>query len=281
MKKLKVFWTKVSTKTLRILVPNLALKVAKNALFKPKKQPSNWPKHVKKFDVKTRYGQLNAYRYGEGKCIWLVHGWSGSAFDFWPLMQKLAEQGYSTISFDFPAHGNSQGKFSNLQQMIKVFDDVSANLFAPNMVIAHGIGASVIANSKWFKNYNKDLFLISPILDIYQFLQNRAYHSGFDDELLNQTISDISKRERMPIAELCTISKLNAFEGQLKIIHDTQDDLAPFTMIEKFTLSSKTTLVTTNKLGHKKILHSRKVLNVIESFDLSVKKDDLLLSNVS
>jgi len=281
VKKLKTLWTKKSTQALRVLVPSLALKIAKNALFKPKRKPSNWPKHVKQFDIKTRYGQLNAYRYGEGKCIWLVHGWSGSAFDFWPLMQKLAEQGYSTISFDFPAHGSSQGKFSNLPQMIKVFDDVAASLLAPKMVIAHGIGASAIANSKWFKSYHKDLLLISPVLDIYQLLQNRAYHSGFDEELLNQTITEVSKREKMAIVDLCTIPKLKAFVGQLKIIHDTQDDLAPFTMSEKFTLSSRTTLVATNKLGHKKILHSKKLLNVIESFDLTANKDNLLLSNVS
>jgi len=281
VKKLKALWTKTSTQTLRVLVPSLALKIAKNALFKPKRKPSYWPKHVKEFDIRTRYGQLKAYRYGEGKCIWLVHGWSGSAFDFWPLMQKLAEQGYSTISFDFPAHGSSQGKFSNLPQMIKVFDDVSKNLFAPKMVIAHGIGASAIANSKWFKSYHEDLLLISPVLDIYQFMKNRVYHSGFDQELFNQTIDEVSKREKMAIAELPTIPKLNAFIGQLKIIHDTQDELAPFIMSEKFTSLSKTTLVTTHKLGHKKILHSKKVLNVVESFNLTANKDNLELSKVS
>jgi hypothetical protein len=58
MKKLKKLWTKVSTQTLRILVPNLAFKIARNAIFKPKKKHSNWPKHVKVFNVETRYGQL-------------------------------------------------------------------------------------------------------------------------------------------------------------------------------------------------------------------------------
>lgn len=274
-------WTSISTKALKILMPNLALKVAKKTFFRPKKKSSNWPNHVKKFEMHSRYGRLKFYKYGEGKCIWLVHGWSGSAFDFWPLMQKLAEKGYSTIAFDFPAHGNSQGKFCTLPQMIKAFDDVSVNLLSPNIVISHGMAASVIANSKWFKSYNKDLLLIAPVLDIYQLLQNRIYHSGFDKELFEQIIKKVSKHEKMSIAELCTIPKLKAFVGQLKVIHDTQDNLAPFAISEAFTLSAKTALVSTNKLGHNKILNSMKIVNVIESYGTSASKGNQQWHNVS
>jgi len=267
MDKLKSRWTSMSTKVLRILMPNLALNVAKKVFFKPNRKVAKWPNHVKQFEMHSRYGRLKTYKYGEGKCIWLVHGWSGSAYDFWPLMQKLAEQGYSTITFDFPAHGNSPGKFCTLPQMIKAFDDISASLLSPNIVISHGIGASVIANSKWFKNYNKYLLLISPVLDIYQLLQNRIYHSGFDKELFEQIISKASKHEKMPISELCSIPKLKGFSGQLKMIHDTQDSLAPFAISKEFSQSSKTTLVSTNKLGHNRILNSIKILKVIESYD--------------
>ncbi|KGJ97445.1 alpha/beta hydrolase [Colwellia psychrerythraea] len=281
MDKLKKSWTSVNTKALRVLMPNLALKIAKKVFFRPKRKYSNWPNHVKQFEVNTRYGQLKAYKYGEGKCIWLVHGWSGSAFDFWPLMQKLAEKGYSAISFDFPAHGNSQGKFCTLPQMIKVFDDVSAGLFSPSMVISHGMGASVIANSNWFKNYHQDLLLISPILDIYLLLQSRVRLSGFDEVLFEQIIKKVSKNEKISITELCTIPKLKAFVGQLKVIHDTQDDLAPFVISEKFTQFSKVALVSTNKLGHNKILNSRKILNVIESYDSPCLKDILQWHNAS
>jgi len=266
MNKIRYNWIKISTKLLRVLVPDLALKIAKKALFKPKRKTSNWPNHVKQFEIKTRYGLLNTYKYGDGKCIWLIHGWSGCAFDFWPLMQKLAEKGYSTISFDFPAHGESVGNQSSLPQMVKAFDDVSANLFSPSMVISHGIGASTIANSNWFKSYHKDLLLISPVFDVLQFLQNKVYLSGFDEQLFNQTISELINREKVKLADLCAIPKLNTFAGQLKIVHDAHDELAPFTTSEAFTQTSKTTLITTNKLGHIKVLNSKKVLNTIESY---------------
>jgi len=281
MNKIKSQWISICTKTLRILVPNLALKIVKKALFKPKRKTSNWPSHVTQFELKTRYGRLSTYKYGEGRCIWLIHGWSGCAFDFWPLMQKLAEKGYSTISYDFPGHGESAGDQSSLPQMIKAFDDVSANLFAPSMVISHGLGASVIANSRWIKNFNNNLLLISPVLDVYQFLQNRIFYSGLNEELFELLIKDISKREKMNLPELCATPKLKAFAGKLKIIHDTNDELAPFTASETFSQKSKVTLVSTNKLGHNKILHSQKILNTIDSFDTYHDTDNIQWHNVS
>lgn len=262
-------------------MPELALNIAKNIFFKPKRKTSNWPSHVKQFEMHSRYGRLKFYKYGEGKCIWLVHGWSGCAFDFWPLMQKLAEKGYSTMSFDLPAHGNSQGNSCTLPQMIKAFDDVSVNLLSPNAVVSHGIGASVIANSKWFKNYKNDLLLISPVLDLYQLLQKRIFHSGFDKKLFELLIKRLARDEKMSIAGLCTMAKLKAFIGQLKIIHDTQDSLAPFSVSEEFTQSSETTLVSTNKLGHNKILNSIKIVNVIESYDSQASKNALQWHNAS
>jgi len=262
-------WISVSTRTINILLPNLAFKIAKIALFKPKRKPSYWPRLVTQFDTKTRYGAVKTYKYGEGKCIWLIHGWSGCAFDYWPLMQKLSEKGYSTISFDFPAHGKSSGNQSSLPQMIKAFDDVSQNLFSPHIVVAHGLGASAMANSQWFESYDKDLLLISPILDAFFFLQNLIFHSKFDDELFKQTIDNISRQEKMDFTALGTIPQLRACTGQLKIIHDTQDNIVPFSLSEAFTHLSVTTLVRTNKLGHNKILHSKRLLHVIESYDAS------------
>lgn len=281
MEKLKRNWTSMTTKALRVCMPNIALKLANKVFFQPNRKASKWPKHVKQIEFHSRYGRLKAYKYGEGKSIWLVHGWAGCAYDYWPLMQKLAEQGYATISFDFPAHGNSPGDFCNLAKMIKSFDDIAESLLTPNMVISHGLGASVIANCRWFKSFNKDLLLVAPVLDLYQLLQSRIALSGFDQVLFEQLINRVAKREKVSITELCTKAKLKAFVGQLKVIHDIQDDYAPFSTSQQFSELSKVSLVATNKLGHTKLLHSKRVLNVIESYQHPACSALVEWSNVS
>jgi alpha-beta hydrolase superfamily lysophospholipase len=44
------------------------------------------------------------------KKILLVHGWSGRGTQLFKIADELLKQGYSTISFDAPAHGKSPGK---------------------------------------------------------------------------------------------------------------------------------------------------------------------------
>jgi len=268
MKELNKFCMNAMTKTLRKVAPALALKYAKNVLFTPKRAPSKWPNHVKQFNSPTRYGDVCTYKYGSGKskCIWLIHGWSGSAFDFWPLMQKLAEKGYSTITFDFPSHGQNIGKSTSLPQMIKVFEDVSASLLEPHLVITHGMGASVVANSCWLKSYQSDLLLISPILDTYKLLQNLVSKADFDQQLFDRAIAELNKREKIDISRLNAIPALSQFAGVLKVMHDKHDALAPLMMSKQLSKDSNATLITTNKLGHNKILRSRSLLNTVESY---------------
>jgi len=258
--------TSLTTKTLRVCAPELGKKLARKVLLTPKRMQNKWPSHVKQFNTMTRYGKVRTYKYGQGKSIWFIHGWSSCAFDFWPLMQKLAEKGYSCLSFDFPGHGFSEGKQSSLPQMIKAFDDISASFLDPNMIITHSMGASTLANSHWFKHCKSDLLLISPVLNSYELLQKLVKNSGFDQELFDQTIHGIFKKEKLFLPELSAIPKLKNFTGQLKIIHDKHDVLAPLAMSKELSLQTKAKLITTNKLGHNKILRSKNILDVIASY---------------
>jgi len=258
--------THISTKTLRKLAPELSKKIARKMLLTPKRTKNRWPRHVKQFNTETRFGRVRTYKYGEGKCIWLIHGWSSCAYDFWPLMQQLAERGYSCMAFDFPAHGASDGKQSSLPQMINAFEDISASFLDPSLVITHALGASIVANSQWFNQCSSDLLLISPVLNCYELLQKLVNQSGFDQVLFDQTIHDILRKEKLFMPELNAIPKLKNYNGQLKIIHDKQDITAPLSMSKQLTEQSEAKLFTTNKLGHNKILRSKNVLKVIESF---------------
>jgi hypothetical protein len=270
MNEMKRALTKVATKTIKVIAPSIAVSIAKNKLFTPKKKGNKWPKHVTQFYTDTRLGKVKTYKYGEGKCIWLIHGWSGSAYDFWPLMQKLSERGYSTITFDFPSHGNCTlpPKPYTLPQLIKVFDDVSSSLFEPALVITHGIGISVVANSYWIKSYNRGLLLTSPIFDIYKLMQKLVSKSGFDQELFDRVIHEIYKRDKMLLPRLSAIPQLQKFKGEVKIVHDKDDVTAPFIESERLIKTSNATLIETNKRGHNGVLKSRNILNTIDTYNV-------------
>ena len=265
MQKFKITLMQSFSKCLLMLSPSYALKLTQKLLCKPIRKQSRWPKQVKQFNIMTRHGKARVYKYGEGKTVWLIHGWSGSAHQFWPLMQRLADKGYEVIAFDLPGHGQSQGHYSSLPKMIRAFDDVSASLPSPQLVVTHALGASVLANSQWFKDYHRELFLIAPVLKYYELLQNKVKRIGLDKQLLDILVHHSYSREKMLITELNALPKLQTFTGKIKVAHDKIDELSTPELSKKLVAATDGELITTNNLGHIKILKSRTVLNSIEA----------------
>lgn len=259
----------LSTKTLRLVAPKLSLKVAEKYLFSPKRRLNAWPKNVQLFTMPSRYGEIQGYKMGAGKCIWLVHGWNSCAYDFLTIMRFLSDLGYCCICFDLPGHGSSTVKGSNLPKMVKAFDDISSSMYNPSMVITHGTGASVVANSLWFEQYNKDLLLISPIFNEYRHWQTQARQRGMDSMLFEQLIFDISKRERMFIPDMKLDDRIADFEGNVKILHDKNDGIAQYRDSKKFSTEQFVSLYGTHNLGHLRILKSKTLMKVVESFGLT------------
>jgi alpha-beta hydrolase superfamily lysophospholipase len=52
------------------------------------------------------------------KKILLIHGWSGRGTQLCSIADCFVKKGYTTISFDAPAHGKSPGKTSDMTEFI-------------------------------------------------------------------------------------------------------------------------------------------------------------------
>jgi len=75
--------------------------------------------------------------------IILVHGWTSNASHLMGLVTPLMEQGFSVVSFDFPAHGQSSGRTTNIVECAKALQCV-ASLFAEiHGIVAHSFGGPV------------------------------------------------------------------------------------------------------------------------------------------
>ena len=64
--------------------------------------------------------EVMVYSYGYSKRkVLLIHGWSGRGTQLFKIADKLLENGFMTISFDAPAHGNSTGKKTMMNEFVK------------------------------------------------------------------------------------------------------------------------------------------------------------------
>jgi len=147
---------------MNIFHPKFAYLLFKKNLLTSKNISVQWPKKIEKKVIDTEFGQVKTYKYGKGKCIWLVHG-SSNAYQLMPLMKNLDKYGYSCIAIEY--HPNDNENMS-LTKWIKAFDFATQKIIPPSHVVTHGLGASVLGNSRWFSNYSHDLTVISRYLII-------------------------------------------------------------------------------------------------------------------
>ena len=83
------------------------------------------------------------YQYGESsKKILLVHGWSGRGTQLFKIADKLVKVGYSTISFDAPAHGKSPGKTTIMADFVEAILEIEKQFGPFEAAVGHSLEGS-------------------------------------------------------------------------------------------------------------------------------------------
>jgi pimeloyl-ACP methyl ester carboxylesterase len=88
------------------------------------------------------------YEYGKSdKKVLLVHGWSGRGTQLFKIADALLKEGYSTISFDAPAHGKSPGNSSIMLEFIASIFELEKQFGPFEIAIGHSLGGMAVLNA--------------------------------------------------------------------------------------------------------------------------------------
>lgn len=104
-----------------------------------------------RFQVPVGGGHVSGWRWGEGaRAALLLHGWGGYGLQLSTFVRPLLERGLAVAAFDFPSHGESDGKRTDLPAMVKALAAVAKALPPLAGVVAHSFGgvAAVLAASR-------------------------------------------------------------------------------------------------------------------------------------
>ncbi|MEO8420062.1 MAG: alpha/beta fold hydrolase [Hyphomicrobium sp.] len=104
-------------------------------------------RHAKWERVPTPAGEVQAYVF-EPDCeprgtVMLVHGWTSEAAFMTAFMEPLRRSGYRVVAFDFPAHGLSPGRRTNLADCARSMLAVCDHYGTIDAVVAHSFGGFV------------------------------------------------------------------------------------------------------------------------------------------
>ena len=267
-----ILWT---GKGLQFISPYLATSFAYKLFMTPYKfkRPKREQKMYDEFEhemllVPVLEKKIKIYKKGDGsKKILLIHGWAGRGTQLTAIADALLSLEFSVYSFDGTAHGDSEGKTSAMPEFIASILAIEKKYGKFEFAIGHSLGAMAMINAV------KEGFAIEKMVAI-----------GTADSITKITHQFVSKLGLKPkVSELLKIKldknlgrdseELSAgFAGKsikipTLIIHDENDDDVPLQWAKDVHNSIETSeMLITKKLGHRRILFNKEVINSIISF---------------
>ncbi len=102
----------------------------------------------KLIEIRAVNKKVMLYQYGESeKKILLAHGWSGRGTQLFKIADELLKVGYSTISFDAPAHGKSPEKTTIMSEFVETIVEIEKQFGPFKAAVGHSLGGMSLLNA--------------------------------------------------------------------------------------------------------------------------------------
>ncbi|MDC5720326.1 alpha/beta hydrolase [Vibrio europaeus] len=257
----------ITTRLHHTLAPNHAKNTARKLLLTPARtKPKNAePTGLIKGEVESKEGVLKTYLLGTGPVWVLTHGWSGSASQFYPLMEHIASRGFTALAYDHPGHGQSGGVYGHIPAFVHGLEAILDSVDDVAGLVGHSMGTASSIECHHQKLVDKPFLLIAPVLDYLDNLFGSVARSGYSMRLFNAVVSEVEDQYHYPIQSVDPYNKLKLRSVQTIIVHDQGDKFTKFEVSQKAAQEMENvTLVATQGQGHGRVM---KCDEVMESFD--------------
>ena len=224
------------------------------------------------FQVNSNGNKINGRIWdNKGPSVLLVHGWETSGLHLGAFIEPLWTSGFRVVIFDGPAHGVSQGKYTNLPDFAGAIQQISVEVGPVKHIIAHSFGgfASVFMASQLSSEFQfKNLVLISVPNKLTRVINDFATMLNLPNRVVKEMIELIREffNTDPEIIESAKLGQTMNVERVL-VVHDRKDDIVPFhNGLEIVHDLPNAQLLETENLGHNRLLKNSKVISSIVQF---------------
>jgi len=219
----------------------------------------------------NRGKKIAAYRWGTGETkILLAHGWSGRASQFWKFISELKSSDFTVYALDGPAHGESEGKSTDLIEYAEAINKLRASVGNVHFVGHSFGGIAGVYSMTTGKEYKSFTTIGSPTFAEF-ILEEYCKRINVTSKVGEVLARKIMQRYGRPLEDASISKMLIPFKPfPYLLIHDHSDTEVPFRHAVKCCeLNSWIQLEATEGLGHFKILKSKKIIQMVRDFILS------------
>jgi pimeloyl-ACP methyl ester carboxylesterase len=261
---------------LRVLsatAPGVASRVAADLFMTPRrfaapKREQEILAHGTPFTVRLGAStEVRAWSFGKGPAVLLAHGWEGRGSQLTPFVAPLLDRGYSVVTFDAPGHGASPGSRSSLPHFAWAIRAVADTVTTPHAIIAHSLGcaAATLAMREGL-SVNRVVYLAPPLNPV-DYTARFGDILGLDDATIRGLQKRIEERFARKWSDYSLAESARTMTTPLLIVHDREDRDTYWS--EGAALAEAwpgARLITTEGLGHRRILRDEKVIEEITRF---------------
>ncbi len=273
------------------VAPNATKNIVLKRFFKPISHPltpieTQYLENGTSFHIRVHGNEIRCWKWGRGPEILFVHGWNGRGVNLACFFEPMINAGYSVITYDGPAHGESGGQVTNyfdLSDTVRYFLNPSHG-YNIKGIVAHSIGASAVINCISKDKPPIDAALIAPALKLKELLFNVFNYHGVPEIVYRNLIAEMEEYYGYDVHQDNPYVLAKTISSKVLIVHDKDDETIPYS--DSKTLSEKTDHVdlhTTGGLGHKRILRDKAVVDVVTAyiFNSQSRRNGRLMKNVT
>jgi pimeloyl-ACP methyl ester carboxylesterase len=169
---------------------------------------------------------VRVYAWGDGKRpVLLVHGWQARASRYAGFVTRLLELGYSPVSYDAPAHGDSGGEATTIlghQRIIRALEEQ----YGPfEGVIAHSLGVPFALYAVREGVAAQRMVMISGVADFGYLTDSFCAALGLSPRVNRELRRRIERKYFDGDHDIWTRFSVTKGDTELLVIHNDQDDV--------------------------------------------------------
>jgi pimeloyl-ACP methyl ester carboxylesterase len=253
------------------LAPALAARAAARLFFAPRKRKTQTlglvPVETSSFEVNGKSAPI--YVFGRGKPVLVVHGWESSVARIEALIRALVIGGHQVVTFDMPAHGDSQARDTDILEVNEVIQHLSRRYGPFEAGVAHSFGGACLAYAIRQGLTVKRLVLFAVPASIAMMIDKFGAFLGLRSATQMEFRKQVAKRFAPVDIELDLDIFKNFGRAEVPglIIHDMNDSLVPFAnAVELRQAHHSMKLLATSGLTHNGVVRDAKTIGACVAF---------------
>jgi pimeloyl-ACP methyl ester carboxylesterase len=263
-------------RTADLLAPSRAGLIARDLWFTvpPRLVAEPLPEGGERFEVDSLGATVRGHVWGTGPVAYLVHGWGGNGAQLAAFVRPLLADGHRVVMFDAPAHGESEHgpagpRRTHGVEFGKALDAVFAKFGPAEVVIAHSLGAiSTYLTLRFGWLSTRRLVLLAPMVAAEPLFDQFQRALGFGSRTRRAFDRHLDAFVGIPMAEFdATFQAAHVEPVPTLVVHDRGDRQTPYADSARLVESlPDARLVTTEGLGHRRILKDAGVVREVTAF---------------